>query len=200
MGIQRFFLLLLICNGLFIFCGNANADSLDTRLENSISKVVQAFHNKDIVTINQMISDKYGLVVLFRRGVFDEYKITDKIDPDNPLPEYLPYSFGSQTDFQIRYETLPTYDCDTYKWSKTGLYCDLINNDNLLSITAHNLKQLRGDKIDQKTIDRFKEMEEKSHRVVLIDKNGGALIFYLTLIENKWYLTILDRVSGDCSA
>jgi len=50
------------------------------------------------------------------------------------------------------------------------------------------------------TIEKFKEIEGKSHRIVLVDNEGGELIFYITLINNKWYLTILDRVSSHCSA
>jgi len=39
-----------------------------------------------------------------------------------------------------------------------------------------------------------------SHRIVLSDKIDGELIFYLTLINKKWCLTIIDRVTSDCSA
>jgi len=68
-----------------------------------------------------------------------------------------------------------------------------------MSTTAINLTRYREDKISNETIVKFKEIESNSHRIVLIDKEGGVLIFYLTLIDNKWYLTVLDRVSGDCS-
>jgi hypothetical protein len=86
------------------------------------------------------------------------------------------------------------------KWSKVGLYCDTTKLDTLLSSTAKNLKKWREDDIPDLKIKSFEELEKKSKRIVISDKEGGELVFYLTLIDNKWYLTILDRVTSDCSA
>lgn len=168
-------------------------------LENSIIELIKAFDSKDSDKINQYIHPDYGLIVLFRRGVMDEFEKTDKIDYKNPVPEYLPY-FPFKLDLKIKYQTLPTYDCGSEKWNKTGLYCDTTKRDNLLSKTALNLNEYRDENIPNETIQDFKSIESKSHRIVLIDNEGGELIFYITLIDNKWYLTILDRVSSDCSA
>lgn len=168
-------------------------------LENSIIELIKAFDSKDSDKINQYIHPDYGLIVLFRRGVMDEFEKTDKIDYKNPVPEYLPY-FPFKLDLKIKYQTLPTYDCGSEKWNKTGLYCDTTKRDNLLSKTALNLNEYRDENIPNEIIQDFKSIESKSHRIVLIDNEGGELIFYITLIDNKWYLTILDRVSSDCSA
>ena len=169
-------------------------------LESSIIKVVKAFKEKDELTLNELISKEKGLITLFRRGVFDQFEKTEKIDFENPVPEYLPY-FDFSTDFKVTFESLPTFDCDKAKWSKVGIYCDTIrNNNNLLSNTAKNLKKYRNDNISDKEIKTFEKIEMNSHRIVLSAKNGGELIFYLTLINKKWYLTIIDRVTSDCSA
>ncbi len=90
--------------------------------------------------------------------------------------------------------------CDSENWYKIGLYCDTTQRDDLLSKTALNLNKYRDENIPIKTIQDFKILESKSRRIVLIDNEDGELIFYITLINNKWYLTILDRVSSDCSA
>ena len=76
----------------------------------------------------------------------------------------------------------------------------LLARDNLLSETAINLNKNREENIPTETIEEFKKVESKSRRIVLIDSEGGELIFYITLINKKWYLTIFDRVSSDCSA
>ena len=187
----------LILIGLSFFSCSAQTES--ENLENSIIKVVKAFQEKDELTLNQLISKEKGLITLFRRGVFDQYKKTDKIDFKNPVPEYLPF-FDFSTDFKVTFENLPTFDCDDAKWSKAGIYCDTINTDNLLSNTAKNLKKYRNNNISPKEIKTFEQIEMNSHRIVLSDKNDGELIFYLTLINKKWHLTIIDRVSSDCSA
>tara|TARA_R110001592_G_scaffold234658_2_gene492281 strand:- start:5319 stop:5903 length:585 start_codon:yes stop_codon:yes gene_type:complete len=168
-------------------------------LENSIIEIIKAFDFNDSDRINQFIHPDYGLIVLFRRGVIDEFQKTKKIDFKNPVPKYLPY-FTFKLDVNIKYQTLPSHDCDSENWNKIGLYCDTNQRDDLLSKTALNLNLYRDENIPIKTIQNFKTLESKSRRVVLIDNDGGELIFYITLINNKWYLTILDRVSGDCSS
>ena len=184
----------------FILALNSSCQNTDNNeFEQHAIKIIKAFHDEDSQSINQMIHDDLGLIVLYRRGVYDEFEKTEGIDFMNPVPEYLPY-FDFQIDTTILYQSLPTYECNKERWSKFGLYCDLTMQDSLLSMTGINLIKYRGDKISNETIAKFKEIESNSHRIVLIDKEGGELIFYLTLIDNKWYLTVLDRVSGDCSA
>lgn len=168
------------------------------KLDNSIIDIIKAFNSKDSDKINRYIHPDYGLIILFRRGVMDEFEKTYKIDYKNPVPEYLPY-FPFKLDLKIKYQTVPTYDCDLEKWSKIGLYCDTTLRDDLLSKTALNLNEYRDENIPIEKVLDFKTIESKSRRIVLIDNEGGELIFYITLINNKWYLTILDRVSSDCS-
>lgn len=169
------------------------------KLDKSIIEIIKAFDSKDADKINQYIHPHYELIVLFRRGIMNEFEKTDKIDYKNPVPEYLPY-FPFKIDLKIKYQTLPAFDCGSEKWSKIGLYCDTTQRDDLLSKTALNLNEFRNENIPIETIQDFKIIESKSRRIVLIDNESGELIFYITLIDNKWYLTILDRVSSDCSA
>ena len=190
---------MLILVALILALNSSCQNIENNEFEKHAIKIVKAFHNQDSQSINQMIHDDLGLIVLYRRGVFDEFEKVEKIDFMNPVPEYLPY-FDFQIDTTITYQSLPTYDCDKGKWSKFGLYCDLTIRDSLVSTTAINLIKYRKDKISKETIAKFKEIESSSHRIVLIDNEDGVLIFYLTLIDNKWYLTVLDRVTGDCSA
>jgi hypothetical protein len=183
-----------------IFCGmlfSCNTNGND--FEKTIIKVVKAFKEKDALTLNGFINNEEGLIVIFRRGIPDEYLKTDKIDFKKPVPEYLPYSDFSP-DYKIKYQSLPIYDCNSMKWSKSGLYCDTINRDFLLSTTARNLEANKGIKVPDEEIQKFVELENRSRRIVLTDKDGGELIFYLTMIDKKWYITILDRVTSDCSA
>lgn len=189
--------LLLFLIGLIFF--NCSAQKINKNLESVIVKVVKAFKEKNETTLNELISKENGLITLFRRGVFDEYQKTDKIDFENPVPEYLPY-FDFSTDLKLSFESLPTFDCVSMKWNKTGMFCDSTKIDNLLSTTAMNLKEYRNDKISEKEIETFKRLEKNSHRIVVCDENEGELIFYLTLINERWFLTIIDRATTDCSA
>ncbi|MCW3789528.1 hypothetical protein [Plebeiibacterium sediminum] len=169
------------------------------KFNTAILEIIKGFHSKDSDKINEYIHPDYGLIVLLRRGAMDEFKKTDKINFNKPIPEYLPY-FPFKIDLKIQFQELPTFDCDSGKWNKVGLYCDTTRIDNLLSTTAINLTKYREENIPFETISKFKTIENKSRRIVLIDDEEGELVFYITLINNKWYLTILDRISSDCSA
>jgi hypothetical protein len=196
MTIKNIALFLLIC-GLLFSC--QTKENKNGNLESTIVQVVKAFKEKDAATLNSLIPKEKGLIVLFKRGTMDEYGNTEKIDFEKPVPEYLP-NIHFVTDYKTKFESLPTYDCETMKWTKQGLFCDSVSRDSLLSRTALNLNQFRGDSIPASEIKRFVEHEKNSRRIVLSDNDNGELVFYLTLIENKWYLTMLDTVTSDCGA
>ena len=196
---SKYLIVIFLISGLLFSFQSKEIMNDSSELEITIIQVVKAFKEKDEKTLNNLILKEKGLIVLFRRGVFDEYSKTDKIDFNNPVPEYLPYSDFS-TDYKLTFDSLPVIDCNTMKWSKNGLFCDTTTIDNLLSTTARNLKKYREDNIPELEIKAFEKLEKSSRRIVLSDNDGGELIFYLTLINDKWKLTILDRVSSDCSA
>jgi len=189
-------LVLIIC-GLLFSC--QTKENKNGNLGSTIVQVVKAFKEKDAPTLNSLIPKDKGLIVLYKPGTMVKYGKTDRIDFEKRIPEYLPnYHFVS--DFKIKFENLPTYDCETMKWSKQGLYCDSINIDSLLSGTAVNLNKFVGDNIPESEIKSLMDLEKNSRRIVLSDNEKGELVFYLTLINYKWYLTILDSVSSDCGA
>lgn len=173
--------------------------SQDDKLSSTILKVVNAFAERDETTINQLIHKEFNLVVLFRRGVFDEYVITDKIKFDQPIPEYLPY-FGFKELTEIKYDKLPEFSCEEEGWSKRRLFCNVDNSNKLLSNIAKNLKKNRNPEIPHDEIKRFERVEYSGRRVILTDGKEGELIFHLTKFNDSWYLTVLDRATSDCSA
>ena len=189
-------LIILIC-GLLFSCQTKEIKK--GNLESIIVQVVKAFKEKDALTLNTLIPKEKGLIVLIKPGTMIRYCKTDQIEFEKPEPEYLP-NYHFVTDYIIKFENLPTYDCDAMKWSKQGLYCDSVSIDRLLSGTAINLNKFGGDNIPESELKSFVDLEKNSRRIVLSDNEKGELVFYLTLINNKWYLTILDTISSDCGA
>ena len=171
----------------------------NAELELAISEVIKAFNEKNQGLIQKYISDKQGVYILHREGVFNQYSFNKTIDFNKPVPANAAY-VAVNSNNKLSFENLPSFSCDTEKWSKTGLFCEINTTDNLLSTTAKNLIEYRGDNIPSTDIDRFLALEKISHRVVLTDAKQNDLVFYLSKIEGKWYLTILDRISSQCSA
>jgi len=192
-------LTLLIIISSIIFLPFDSFSQIDRELENTVFVILNAYLDKDTAILNEYINEEIGVYVLYRPGVLDKYERIVKIDFDNPVPEYFPYiefdKFG-----EINYETLPKFSLETESWDKSGLYIDTTIIDNLLSRTAKNLVDYKEEEIKPELISKFEELESKSFKIILVDREVGEFIFYLTKLNGNWFLTIIDRVSTDTSA
>lgn len=180
--------------------GGRNSPVEPENFETTVWKVIHAFHDRDTATLNGLISEKIGLAVVYRIGVFDEYVLIDSIDFEQPIPDYLGYPDVVTVPDSVHYAELPIYDCGELIWDKTGLFADTTRSDDKLAQTALNLVKYRGDSIPEADLIRFRNLAPQSRRIVLASNDDEELIFNLTLIADKWYLTLIDRVTTDCSA
>ena len=200
-------LLVITCSLLFFSSYHSSSKAPDN-LEATAIQIIRAFEQKDSITINQLIHKKLGLVIIHNPGAIRRYEIINELSFDKPIPSYHPYEYNitadhnSTTDYKLKYEILPEFSCDTEKWDKTGFYCDTLKRDHSLSSIAKLLREYETAKEDETKMDaeiiRFREMEKNSHRIILLTDNAN-LIFHLTLIEGKWYLSVFDRVT-ECDA
>ncbi|HCN47722.1 MAG TPA: hypothetical protein DIT10_01250 [Chryseobacterium sp.] len=170
-------------------------------MKDMVIKIVKAYQRKDENTLNSLVYKNYGLTFLFARGVADNISTTKKISFNEPVPEYLPYDTNFETQYLINETGSPVFSCETESWNKpSGIYVDMTTNDKFLSTIAINENKLTEETIwNKKDIQLFEEIERKSHKVTLIGKNQEAFIFYIAKINNKWYLTAIDRFEV-CSA
>ena len=53
--------------------------------------------------------------------------------------------------------------------------------------------------VPQEKIKEFRALEKISRKVVIADNNENDLILYLSFIRGKWVLTIIDKITTDCS-
>jgi hypothetical protein len=162
----------------------------------TLKKVVTALSNRDSVTLSKYIDKKIGVYILNRIGVVDTYGRSSTIGfSDTRYPNAPFYDKVKLTP--LKYSKLPTFDCE--KWTKTGTFVDTTRTDHLLSKIAKNLnKEIKGTVSDKK-INEFYGLENKSRRIVIADNGGNELIIYLSFINNKWVLTIVDKATCDCS-
>jgi hypothetical protein len=59
-------------------------------------------------------------------------------------------------------------------------------------------KEIEGS-VSASKINVYTNLENKSRRIVIAENSGNELIIYLSYINKKWVLTIIDKVTSDCS-
>ena len=171
----------------------AKAAAKSKALEETIIKTIKAWQSKDEKTLNQLLLKDFGIAFLSRPGIYTVISMSDKISFDNHI--------DFKTDYKIRYEKLPVLSCKEdekedsgwkQEWNKpSGIYCDTTSTGGPLS---GNAKACCGD-WSAEQIRKFEEIDENSYQITVVD---GVFVFYLTFIENQWYLTVIDRYDFDC--
>ena len=168
--------------------------------KSTIDQIVSAFARQDSLKLARFIHKEIGVYQLDRIGIFDHYNHFTSISfSQNKYPQLLFNQSKNIKLLPLKYSRLPTYSCDQGSWSKTGLFVDTTKKDHLLSTICKDRNKNVPDSIPKKTIQFFYDLENKSRRIVLSDSSGRELVFYLSYINNKWFLTIIDNVSSDCS-
>ena len=181
------------------FQGNDLKDEKLSGLEEMIVKTVKAYQIQDEKTINQLIYKDFGIAIIHRPGVSDIISLSEKIAFDAPIPSYSPYNIMLVTDYKVLYEKLPEYDCDN-GWNKpAGIYCDTKTMNNMLSETAKSMNEFNDADWSVEMIKKFGEIDGKSQMVFVLDTEGNDFKFYLTFLDSKWYMTLIDRTSN-CDA
>lgn len=187
---------LIVCTIFLLegFCLAQTSKERDFSL--TLKKVVAALSSRDSLTLSKYINKSTGIYILNRPGVFNTYKhITTPGFSDSSYPN-VPFYDGVRLT-PLQYAKLPDYDCE--KWTKTGTFVDTTKTDHLLSGIAKTLHKEFNGEVSTKKINEFYLLENKSRRIVIAENNGNELIIYLSFINNKWVLTIIDKVTTDCS-
>ena len=172
----------------------------EAQFKQTVNAVIQAFSNQDSVAINQLIDKKTGLYLLYREGVFDNYTHLSQITfHDESFPQVMFSNAKGIQSTSLRYAKLPTYQCEPGQWNKKGLYVDTTKTSHLLSSICKSRNKLVPDNIESKTIAAYYLLERVSRRVVF-SMNELELVFYVSYLKGKWYITMVDHMTSDCSA
>ena len=172
----------------------------EQKFNSTVKEIISAFSKQESAKVLKFIKKDIGIYLLHRVGAFNDFKHYNSFSFSDPsYPTLLLTSSKGIKILPIKYSSLPTYSCEKESWSKKGLFVDTTKIDHLLSKTCKDRNKYVPDNIPQQKIKYFFDLENKSRRVVINDDNGKELVFYLTYINSKWFLTIIDDVSSDCS-
>lgn len=176
-------------------------DQKETDFKNTCTQILESLSKKKLSGLNSLINTTYGVYVLYRIGVPDEYELYKKLDGERPfiLAEH-PVSTKDIKKYSLQYGKLPSYDCGESVWNKKVFMADSAKKYKPVSdIVAFHTKY-DGLKLAKKLKDNIKLVEQNSRKVVFTGSKGDGFIFYVFYINGKWWLSIIDTVTTDCSA
>jgi hypothetical protein len=184
---------------LHITCICFSQSNKEQSFQTTVNAIVNAFSKQDSAGVAEYINKDVGVYQLFRVGAFADFRHFDAVSfSDASYPQMLFQNSKNVKTLPIEYSTLPTFDCTQKTWSKNGLFVDTTKTDHLLSQICKNRNHYKVTTISAQEIQFFYDLETKSRRIVLSDDNNVELVFYLSSINDKWYLTLVDNVSSDC--
>jgi len=164
-----------------------------------LKAVVLGFSKQDSIAIRKYVNKEIGIYQLDRIGIMNHYHHFEAVSFSIEYPTILFRNARGVQLLPLQYATLPVYDCEK-EWNKKGLYVDTTKTDHLPSQICQNWNANAGhDPIPDTTIQFFRDLENNSRRIVLWDHNKRELVFYLSYLNGKWYLTVVDNVTSDCS-
>jgi len=180
----------------------------DQSFEKAVYALLKAFADKDKDTVNSFINKEKKLVTIYRIGVANNFSFIDSLEFSEPLVilNFRPIEIPT-SNYKLQYGKLPEYSCDTDTWNRpAGLYTSKYAIDRVFTSAVRHFMDWEMEYADKEhhvseaQYQSYRKLEKQSRKVYLLLEEGDSLAFSLTWIDGKWYLTILDRVAGDCSA
>jgi hypothetical protein len=192
-------------------------------LEEAIHKITSAYSNKDMKTLNSFVLKDFGVGIISRPGSTNLMYLYRELDSENSLggernselpPDELERELSSKLSPEgvedrfsfcdklgggkIHFGVLPSYDCE--EWDKpAGIYSAEVRPE--LAKLAKITNEFVGDEIiSEKAMKKLREIDGKIHKVIALSGEGCVFAFYLSYLNNKWYLVAVDKAIGNCDA
>ncbi len=203
MFLKRIFnLLIFIFLSFFITACSVNSNQLQVNqkkiyekepitqnLKNEINQILQLIKQNNLALLNS----KYIHPI---NGYYDVTKFEYKniFEIRNSISE-----LNNEIDsFEIKTEKV-TFNCSPlddslYGWDKEGVF---LNSQTTPFITKimEEANILQTNRFKKEEIEKADFIEQTSYEVII----PYNIIFYITKLENNWYITLIDNVTTDCS-
>lgn len=186
-----------------LLIGHANAAETESQKERlfkqTVSQFIQLASQGDIAAINrQMIYPPYGIIDVYRIGVPDTFTIVPKISEEKLKEWSITQTILSvQATIRPLQEGYVEYDCDNIAWSDHGLFMSKQLHYPLPSDIQDFYMHNAGASYPPESQSQINNIEANSIRLV---QTQSDFIGYFTWINQRWYLTLVDRVTTDCSS
>lgn len=211
-------LLIFIAITLFFGCNPNYAQNKE--VEQFVKKVIENYNSKNTEEFNKLIEKNEGLIIIKTLGANSIWSKVSKVCLDNNCVSeegqtigvpyqslLLDYKTKNLNLNKIEFTDKSYFECENIE--KNGVFVSGIDKfhtlTNSVTFFKENYTNIIGQEIDSaKKIEletdlvKFKKLEQKSRRVI-VNSDAGTFIFYITEISGKWFITIIDFASIDCS-
>jgi hypothetical protein len=174
----------------------------ETEFRKLCSEIANAFAKENMVDVNKYINPDAGIFVIIRPGAIDDVISQKKMDEKNPFAIKYPYKDASAVKkHTVKYGEAPKFNCGTMKWNKAGFIADSISHYNRITEIMDFRTKNENAKYSEENISKKDLIEKRMRKVTFteITKKHG-LVFYMSYINGKWYLTVVDITEGLCAA
>ena len=164
-------------------------EPITQNLKNEINQILQLIKQNNLALLNS----KYIHPI---NGYYDVTKFEYKniFEIKNSISE-----LNNEIDsFEIKTEKV-TFNCSPlddslYGWDKEGVF---LNSQTTPFITKimEEANILQTNRFKKEEIEKADFIEQTSYEVII----PYNIIFYITKLENNWYITLIDNVTTDCS-
>ncbi|MDB4292737.1 hypothetical protein N9954_04965 [Maribacter sp.] len=199
---RRITLLACLTLGMMSIAQSTKVAGIDEALKAVVYDILDLAAEQNIAELDKKyVYEPYGVYDVFRIGVPDTFKSHNSLGFAFPTETYSSVypnlsEVTSETSEQAFMRYNAAYDCNEMEWDKNGLFVtDSLSYPKLSELIQQPVFETS--EFPESFHLQAKYIEENSYRVVVTEFD---IIFYLTHIEGRWYLTLFDRVTTDCSA
>jgi hypothetical protein len=187
----------------------------EKEFQKTVNQVIAAYNKKNSAAFNKFVNKNNGIYFLVKNGVYNFWYNKNIVRFNDTLDNHkLPFPYNSMlgeqklpSNFKLSYTSYPVFNCNTKKL-KIGLFVDTSYEANLLSNLIKKYIKFNDIGLDKNELKNelkiINKIEAKSRKIIIIGKNnsnwGENFIFYLTYIDHKWFISIIDFATFDCSA
>ena len=158
-------------------------------LINEVNQIALSIKENNLDLINAKyiysVNGYYDVTKLDNKNIFEVKKAITEAD-------------SNIDSFEIRFDKVTfncsPYDDSFYGWDKYGIFINAQTIPHISKIMEEaNVIQPNSYKVED--IEKVDFMEQTSYEVTI----PYIIIFYISKIDNQWYITLVDEVTTDCS-
>ncbi len=158
-------------------------------LKNEITQILQLIKQNNLALLNSKyihpINGYYEVIKFENRNIFEIKNSISEVD-------------NEIESFEIKIEKA-TFNCSPlddslYGWDKEGIFINTQITPYLTKIMEES-NVLQVNRFNKVEFEKAEFIEQRSYEVIV----PYNIIFYITKIENKWYITLIDKIKTDCT-